>query len=78
MLPETRARRYFAQLLSGVKHIHANGFCHRDIKPENCMVEAATDTLKIIDFGARAARCRAGLHAARVLAWSAECGAWCA
>ena len=51
MLPETRARRYFSQLLSGVKHIHANGFCHRDIKPENCMIDAATDTLKIIDFG---------------------------
>jgi serine/threonine protein kinase len=51
MLPETRARRYFAQLLSGVKHIHANGFCHRDIKPENCMIDAATDTLKVIDFG---------------------------
>ena len=51
MLPEPRARRYFAQLLSGVKHIHANGFCHRDIKPENCMIDAATDTLKIIDFG---------------------------
>ena len=51
MLPEPRARRYFAQLLSGVKHIHANGFCHRDIKPENCMIDAATDTLKVIDFG---------------------------
>ena len=51
MLPEPRARRYFAQLLSGVKHIHDHGFCHRDLKPENCMIDTRTDTLKIIDFG---------------------------
>lgn len=51
MLPEPQARRYFEQLLSGVRHIHANGFCHRDIKPENCMIDKASDTLKIIDFG---------------------------
>ena len=50
-LPEARARRYFSQLLSGVKHMHANGFCHRDIKPENVMIDAATDTVKIVDFG---------------------------
>jgi serine/threonine protein kinase len=36
-----------------VRYIHDNGFCHRDIKPENCMIEAESDTLKIIDFGAR-------------------------
>jgi serine/threonine protein kinase len=35
-----------------VRYIHDNGFCHRDIKPENCMIEAESDTLKIIDFGA--------------------------
>ncbi len=64
-LPEARARRYFRQLLSGVRYIHENGFCHRDIKPENCMIEEATDTLKIIDFGALRARAgapRAGLQ----------------
>jgi serine/threonine protein kinase len=27
------------------------GYCHRDIKPENCMIEAATQRLKLIDFG---------------------------
>ena len=48
---ETEARGFFKQLLSGIACIHANGFCHRDVKPENCMVECATGTLKIIDFG---------------------------
>ena len=50
-LPEREARGLFKQLLSGITCIHENGFCHRDIKPENCMVETATGTLKIIDFG---------------------------
>jgi serine/threonine protein kinase len=35
------------QLLRAVLHMHAAGFCHRDIKPENCMVERATQRLKV-------------------------------
>ena len=50
-LEERLAAFYFAQLARGVEEIHAHGLAHRDIKPENCMVERATDTLKIIDFG---------------------------
>ncbi|KAF8072417.1 SRK2E [Scenedesmus sp. PABB004] len=33
-LGEAAAAFYFVQLLRGVLHIHATGFCHRDIKPE--------------------------------------------
>jgi serine/threonine protein kinase len=50
-LEERLAAFYFAQLARGVEEIHAHGLAHRDIKPENCMVERATGTLKIIDFG---------------------------
>lgn len=50
-MSEEEARGFFKQLLSGIACIHENGFCHRDIKPENCMIETATGTLKIIDFG---------------------------
>lgn len=51
VMSEEEARGFFKQLLSGIACIHENGFCHRDIKPENCMIETATGTLKIIDFG---------------------------
>lgn len=50
-LDEVQAGGYFEQLLQGVTFIHANGLCHRDLKPENCMIEKASDRLKIIDFG---------------------------
>jgi serine/threonine protein kinase len=50
-LDEATAAFYFAQLLRAVTFIHAHGLCHRDLKPENCMVERATNRLKIIDFG---------------------------
>lgn len=50
-LDEVQASGYFRQLLQGVTFIHAHGLCHRDLKPENCMIEKASDRLKIIDFG---------------------------
>jgi serine/threonine protein kinase len=46
-LPEGRARRYFRHLRSAVEYIHQRGLAHRDIKPENCMIETATDHLKV-------------------------------
>ncbi|UPR05025.1 serine/threonine-protein kinase [Chloropicon primus] len=50
-MTEKQAAHYFRQIHLGVTFLHDNGLCHRDLKPENCMVDAKTDTLKIIDFG---------------------------
>ena len=50
-MTEKQASHYFKQIHMGVTFLHDNGLCHRDLKPENCMVDAKTDTLKIIDFG---------------------------
>lgn len=49
------------QMISALNHIHSMGFAHRDIKPDNIMIEKATGTLKIIDFGlACTTKCIAG------------------
>ncbi|KAK9813158.1 hypothetical protein WJX72_009961 [[Myrmecia] bisecta] len=50
-LSEMQAAFYFEQLLQAVDFLHATGLCHRDLKPENCMVDRATQQLKLIDFG---------------------------
>lgn len=50
---EQSARRYFAQLVSGVAFCHHSGVCHRDLKPENLLLADADEpsVLKIADFG---------------------------
>lgn len=50
-LNERDAAFYFSQLHQAISFIHSNGLVHRDLKPENCMVEAATNKIKLIDFG---------------------------
>lgn len=35
----------FGQLMTALKHIHANGLVHRDIKPENIFVNLTTGLL---------------------------------
>ena len=49
-LEESVAKRYFWQLMQGLKYLHDNNIVHRDLKPENIMTDSDS-TIKIIDFG---------------------------
>eukprot|EP01061_Rhynchopus_euleeides_P014278 TRINITY_DN2476_c0_g1_i1.p1 TRINITY_DN2476_c0_g1~~TRINITY_DN2476_c0_g1_i1.p1 ORF type:complete len:302 (+),score=126.43 TRINITY_DN2476_c0_g1_i1:354-1259(+) len=48
-LEESVARRYFQDLILGVRYVHQQGVAHRDLKPENILL--SEDGLKISDFG---------------------------
>jgi len=54
--PEAEARPCFAQAMSAVAHLHANGVAHRDLKLESFLLERrgaplGESGLKLIDFG---------------------------
>jgi cyclin-dependent kinase len=49
-LDKTVAKKFFFQLLIGLKHCHENGIMHRDLKPQNILVENG-EKIKIADFG---------------------------
>lgn len=49
-LSEDEARKFFRQLITGIKYIHDQGVCHRDIKPENLLLDKDMN-IKISDFG---------------------------
>jgi serine/threonine protein kinase len=49
-LEERTARKYFADCVGGLHHIHKNGFVHRDLSLENCLVNSH-DQIVITDFG---------------------------
>ncbi|CAN0546521.1 unnamed protein product, partial [Ectocarpus sp. 8 AP-2014] len=49
-LPDKLSKRYFKQIMDGVRFCHNLYICHRDIKPENILLDA-DDNVKIADFG---------------------------
>ena len=49
-MQESMAKKYFRQIIEGVKYCHDLNICHRDIKPENILLDA-NDMVKIADFG---------------------------
>ena len=50
-LPEDTVRKIMQQIVSGVAHIHQQGYIHRDLKPANVMLTGSQNNVKIIDFG---------------------------
>ena len=46
-----RAVRLATQIAEGLESAHRAGVIHRDVKPHNIMVLAATDDIKLMDFG---------------------------
>jgi len=44
-------KNMIAQLLEGIVHCHNRRIIHRDLKPQNLLINGATGTLKIADFG---------------------------
>jgi serine/threonine protein kinase len=42
---------YMHEIISAVAYAHSKGIVHRDIKPANIVINNATRTLKIIDWG---------------------------
>lgn len=48
---ELRGADLSRQLFAGLAHMHQHNFFHRDIKPENILLESATMSVRIADFG---------------------------
>ena len=49
-LPESWAKKYIAEVVSGVEYLHEHGIVHRDLKPDNLLIDASGH-LKLTDFG---------------------------
>ncbi|KAJ3574349.1 hypothetical protein NP233_g1835 [Leucocoprinus birnbaumii] len=49
-MPESRARKFFQQIISGIEFSHRLKIVHRDLKPENILLDDDLN-VKITDFG---------------------------
>jgi eukaryotic-like serine/threonine-protein kinase len=51
LLPPVRVMQLIARTAEALDYAHSQGVVHRDIKPANILYDAATDRLKVTDFG---------------------------
>jgi serine/threonine-protein kinase RIM15 len=49
-LPEDWSKKYLAEVVLGVQHLHGRGIVHRDLKPDNLLIDQKGH-LKLTDFG---------------------------
>ncbi|MES2090110.1 MAG: serine/threonine-protein kinase, partial [Pseudomonadota bacterium] len=65
LMPLAQLLPIMARVAEALAYAHTRGVTHRDIKPANIMVDLATDSVKVMDFGiarvADAARTRTGV-----------------
>jgi cyclin-dependent kinase 2 len=52
-LSEQDVKTYFRLLLQALMSCHEHKIMHRDIKPRNIIVNRASETLRLLDFGLR-------------------------